>query len=80
MNGVNIYSIFFYKHQGEDKPMDRGKAPLVQASQPPAPDCMIAEPWGQPPPQALTVQERRVTPTMCGRNREMTPESYHSPR
>ena len=61
------------------KTSDRGKAPVVQVSQPPAPDCMIVEPWGQPPPQALTVREQRITPTPCARNREMTAESNCSP-
>ena len=35
------------------KTPDRFKAPVVQVSQLPAPDCMIVEPLGQPPPQVL---------------------------
>ena len=44
------------------KTPDRGKAPMIQVLQPPTPDYMIVEPWRQPPPQALTVQEQRITP------------------
>ena len=35
------------------KTPDRGKAPVVHVSHPLAPDYMIVEPWGQPPPLAV---------------------------
>jgi hypothetical protein len=61
------------------KTPDHGKGLVVQALQPPAPDCMIVEKWGDPPSQTLTARERRITPTPCGRNRERMAESDHSP-
>ena len=62
------------------KTLNRGKVPVVQVSQPSAPDCMIVEPWGLPPPQVPVVRERKVTQTPCSRNREQRAESNHSPR
>ena len=53
------------------KTPDRGKAPAVQVSHPPAPDCRIVEPWGQPPP--LAVCKRRII------LRERRAESNQSP-
>ena len=53
---------------------------MVRVLQPPAPDCMIMEPWGLPSSQVLAVRERKVTPTPCSRNRERTAESEHSLR
>ena len=47
----------------------------MQAPWPPAPDCMIVEPWEQPPTQALAVRDQRTTPTLFGRNKERMAET-----
>jgi len=53
---------------------------MAQASQAPAPDCMILEQWVRPPSHTTAARERRVASASCGRNKERVAESDHSPR
>ena len=62
------------------KTLDRGKAPMAQASLAPTPDCMIVDRWVPPPSQGTLARERRAASASGGRNRERTIESDHSPR
>ena len=53
---------------------------MAQIPPEPTLDCMIVEQWAPPPSQTMSVREQQVTSDSCGRNRERTTESDHSPR
>jgi hypothetical protein len=62
------------------KTLDRGKAPMAQASLASGPDCMVLEQWVAPPLLRRLLRSAGRFQSLAGLNWEEVVESDHSPR